>query len=196
MAPGVVAKGDGNTSSSEDVPNNWRPLQPNILITGTPGVGKTTLAREVATELGLQHIEVGAFARERNLFADHDDEREAYFMHEDAVLDELEPIMANGGVILEHHSCDWYPERWIQMVFVLRCATETLYDRLEARRYPRQKLQENMEAEIMQVILDEAARSYPRVELVELQSNTSEDKVRNIRCIKQKWGTLNEPEQT
>lgn len=42
-------------------------LPPNILLTRAPGDGKTTLGRELASRLGLKHINVGDFARGEQL---------------------------------------------------------------------------------------------------------------------------------
>lgn len=190
MAPGAKGPKNGASTVSPETAADWKPLRPNILISGTPGVGKTTLAKQLADQLGLRHIEVGEFARERNLLADHDALHDAFYMHEDAVLDELEPIMSNGGVILDHHSCDWYPERWIQLAVVLRVETEVLYDRLEARGYSKQKLDENIQAEIMQVVYEEAVSSYPKLQVLELQNNDITERDRNTRHIKEKWNAL------
>lgn len=41
--------------------------------------------------------------------------------------------MAKGGNIVDYHSCDFFPERWFDGVFVIRCNNTTLYDRLAAR---------------------------------------------------------------
>ena len=49
------------------------------------------------------------------------------------VLDELEDQMSEGGILLEYHSCEFFPERWIDAVFVLRTDNGILYDRLEKR---------------------------------------------------------------
>lgn len=175
---------------SETPSSNWRPLRPNILITGTPGTGKSTLSAEISTNLGLRHIDLSEFAKERHLLAGHDDTLNCDYLHEDAVLDALEPIMADGGVVLDHHSSDWFPERWIQMVVALRTTTEALYDRLQERRYAPRKLEQNMQAEIMQVCRDEAKESYPKARFIELDSSSEEQLASNLATLRKEWATL------
>jgi adenylate kinase len=51
------------------------------------------------------------------------------------------------------------------------------------RGYPLKKIQENNEAEIMEVVLDEARSSYPSEIVVELQSEGMEDLEGNIARI-------------
>lgn len=51
---------------------------------------------------------------------------------EDMVCDELEPLMSQqGGIILEFHSCDFFPERWFDLIVLLRCNNQQLFDRLQ-----------------------------------------------------------------
>ena len=40
---------------------------------------------------------------------------------------------ARGGLILDWHTCDVWPERWVDLVVVLRCDHEKLWKRLEKR---------------------------------------------------------------
>lgn len=49
------------------------------------------------------------------------------------LLDELEPIVAQGGKILDWHSCETFPERWVDLVIVIRCDHTKLWERLEKR---------------------------------------------------------------
>lgn len=49
------------------------------------------------------------------------------------VVDELEDIVSKGGNIVDYHSCDLFPERWFDLVLVLRTDITILYDRLEKR---------------------------------------------------------------
>jgi hypothetical protein len=59
--------------------------QPNILITGTPGTGKTTHAELIASELNLKHLNIGDLVREHELHDGYDEEFEAFNMNDDKV---------------------------------------------------------------------------------------------------------------
>lgn len=102
---------------------------------------------------------------------------------EDRLLDHMEDLLANGGCIVEHHSCDFFPERWFDLVVVLLTNNTLLFDRLTARGYPLSKVQENVECEIMQVILQEAHESYKPEVVMVLESETAEQLQRNARAI-------------
>ena len=103
------------------------------------------------------------------------------------LLDYLEAtnLSENGGYIIDWHACDLFPERWIDLVVVLRCDSTMLYDRLTARGYKDKKLDENMDSEIMQVLLDEARESYREEIVVELRSDSTEDVDGNVERIEQ-----------
>ena len=49
------------------------------------------------------------------------------------VVDELEEKMQMGGNVVDYHGCDFFPERWYDIVFVLRTDNTVLYNRLEHR---------------------------------------------------------------
>lgn len=95
-----------------------------------------------------------------------------------------------GGNIIDWHACDLFPKSWIDLVVVIRCDSTILYDRLAARKYGAKKLEENMDAEIMQVLLDEAREAYDEEIVVELQSDTVEQLEQNVARIEswiQNW---------
>ena len=49
------------------------------------------------------------------------------------VCDALEDLMAEGGMVVDHHGCDFFPERWFDLVIVLQTDNTLLYERLERR---------------------------------------------------------------
>ncbi|KAK2562799.1 Adenylate kinase isoenzyme 6 [Acropora cervicornis] len=164
--------------------------RPNILVTGTPGTGKTVLATELAQRTGLHYINIGDLAKENDLYDGWDEQYACHVLDEDKVVDEIEDQMSEGGNVVDYHGCDFFPERWFDIVFVLRTNNTTLYERLEQRGYDGKKLSENVECEIMQTILEEARDSYKKEIVIELQSNTTDELENNLEQIEawiQQW---------
>lgn len=67
------------------------------------------------------------------------DKAEIYdWTHEGSVpllqlIDEMEDKVGEGGKIVDYHGCDFFPERWFDIVFVLQTNNTVLYDRLAHR---------------------------------------------------------------
>ena len=134
---------------SEDSPKQG----PVIIITGTPGTGKSTHAQLLVEEspVLLQHINVGQMVKDKGFHHGFDEQWQSYTVDEDKVrinyspslnphypgiiqlLDELEPLASAGGIILDWHTCEIFPERWADLVVVLRCNHTMLWERLEKR---------------------------------------------------------------
>jgi adenylate kinase len=66
---------------------------------------------------------------------------------------------------------------------------------LRCRNYPLKKIQENNDAEIMEVVIEEARASYPNEIVVELRSESTEDLESNILRIVE-WITVWQKNQT
>ncbi|CAG8679564.1 18601_t:CDS:2 [Dentiscutata erythropus] len=158
---------------------------PNILITGTPGTGKTTLSQLASESTGLHNIIVGELVKEKSLHHGYDQDFQSWILDDDKLVDELEETLSNGGNIVDFHSCEVFPERWFDLVLVLRTDNTILYDRLKDRGYSQKKITENIDSEIFQVILEEAKESYAAEIVVELQSNNIEDMQSNVTRIEE-----------
>jgi adenylate kinase len=168
---------------------------PNVLITGTPGTGKTSTAQMAAERTGLKHINVGDVVKAHNCHEGKDEEGfDAFILDEDKLCDVMEPMLAEGGCLVDFHTSEIFPERWFELVLVLRSTTEVLFDRLTERGYNDKKRAENVEAEIMQVCVEAARESYAPEIVHELQSNAIEDLESNVDRIVQwldAWKTNN-----
>lgn len=62
--------------------------RPNLLLTGTPGTGKTTTATALADASQLRHVSVGDLVRDKGLHDGWDDELECHVINEDLVSGE------------------------------------------------------------------------------------------------------------
>ncbi|KAL8972579.1 MAG: hypothetical protein Q9183_000472 [Haloplaca sp. 2 TL-2023] len=158
-------------------------IKPNIIITGTPGVGKTSLCEVLVDAIGFQHLSINRVARERDCHDGWDEATKSWIVDEDKLLDAIEDEVQQGGQLIDWHACDVFPERWIDLVIVLRSNSAVLYDRLKARNYAESKLQENMDAEIMEVLLHEARDAFDTEMVIELWSNTPDDMDNNASRI-------------
>ncbi|RCK60706.1 Adenylate kinase isoenzyme 6 HBR1 [Candida viswanathii] len=166
---------------------------PNIIITGTPGCGKSSHSQSLVSQLNqdfakdttisFKHFNISEVAKERDCIESYDAKLDTSVVDEDKLLDSLEPDLEKGGVIVDWHCCDIFPERLIDLVVVLRTDNSNLYDRLKTRNYNDLKLQENLDCEIMEVILQEAKDSYIPDIVVELRSDSAEEMDENVERI-------------
>ena len=58
---------------------------PNIIVTGTPGVGKTTHCEQLAQSTGLKHLEINKVVKERDCEEGYDEELKSTIVDEDKV---------------------------------------------------------------------------------------------------------------
>lgn len=58
---------------------------PNIIITGTPGTGKTTHCEVLAEKTGLKHLSVNQVVKEKECHEGWDDEYQSWVVDEDKV---------------------------------------------------------------------------------------------------------------
>ena len=58
---------------------------PNILVTGTPGTGKSTTCEQIAEATGLKHLNLGQLVKEQELHCGWDEEFQCHIIDEDKV---------------------------------------------------------------------------------------------------------------
>ncbi|KAL2809490.1 DUF1671-domain-containing protein [Aspergillus granulosus] len=158
--------------------NNYDTMRtsPNIIITGTPGVGKTVHCEQLALDTGLRHLSINQIAKDRGCYDTYDEELKTWVVDEDKLLDAIEDEVLQGGFLIDWHACDLFPKSWIDLVVVLRCPSTSIhYDRLSSRGYHETKLQENLDAEIFAVLLEEAREAFDEEIVVELNSEEDGD---------------------
>jgi replication-associated recombination protein RarA len=71
---------------------------PNILITGTPGTGKSTLSSMIVTNTGLNFVELGKLVKEKGLHDGYDQEFDTFIFNEDKVSHVAKNMRTNEGL--------------------------------------------------------------------------------------------------
>jgi len=130
-----------------------------ILVTGTPGVGKTTISHKLASKLDAVYIGITELVKKKKLITSVDEDRRTLIADTEKVSKQLQEILAKaeGSIIIEgHYAVDVVPKKDVNTVFVLRRDPRELKGALEKRGYEEKKLWENLAAEILDVCLWDA----------------------------------------
>jgi len=146
-----------------------------IVVTGTPGVGKTRFSRALAKKLGAVHIDLGLLATREKFTTGFDKLRQTYIVDTKKMARALKRILhyLSGNVVLDgHFAADVVPLKLLDMVFVLRCHPEKLKRRLRRRKIPERKMAENVRAEILDVCLLDAINSCGLKRVCEIDVST------------------------
>jgi len=126
-----------------------------VCITGTPGVGKTSVSRELKKRLDANLIEVNRLAEDKGLFLGEDPVRGYKIVDIPSLCREIEEVIIQDSFnIVEGHLSHYC--RICDLVIVLRLDPNILWGRLEGRGYDHGKVKENVEAEALGVCAYEA----------------------------------------
>jgi len=135
-----------------------------IVITGTPGVGKTTVGTLLARRLGAEPVELGALVKREALHEGLDEETGSLIVDLGALSKRIIELIASKPdrtfVVIGHYAQNVVPRELVLRAFVLRRDPRELRSVLIARGYSGRKLYENLQAEILDVCLYEAVEAY------------------------------------
>ncbi len=142
-----------------------------IIIAGTPGVGKTTIAKKVADKINALHIDLSELAMSKKLFSHYDDERDTYVIDENRVVEEvLEIIRKHEYIVIDTHYPEILPKEEIDMVIILRLHPRVLEERLKNKNWVWEKIRENVLAEILSVVAVNAVRKFGEDKVYEIDT--------------------------
>src|SRR5437870_8858214 len=131
-----------------------------ILITGTPGVGKSILASKLSKKLDCQQVDISTRVNTKELYTSVDKKRRTLVADERRLTSAVSKIIHENKnrclVISTHFLGGYLPTRQVKYCFVLRLHPEKLRERLALRRWSPSKIRENVEAELIGVCQFEA----------------------------------------
>jgi adenylate kinase len=131
-------------------------------ITGSPGVGKSAVASNLADKVNAKILNLGEISKVKDFSSGYDRRRKCAIVN----IKKLEKFVQNfivksdKNVIIDGHFMIKLPKKLLSFIFVLRCEPEELEKRLRKKGYSERKILENVWAEILDSCLIEAVNLY------------------------------------
>ena len=145
---------------------------PNVVIvTGTPGTGKTVLARKISKEYGHRYIDVNEVVRQHKLSEGYDKKRDTKIVDETRLAKVLEKIIKEARkkkekLVIDSHMSHCVNPKLVGLCIVTKCDLKELERRLKRKGYSKAKTEENMECEIMDICYNEAKERGHKMRIV------------------------------
>lgn len=156
-----------------------------MAITGTPGVGKSTVSKALVEKLmenykwksqnviDIKYINITKMVIENKLYIEKDKDMDSYvidfqklnnYINNDSLNNEKNLIIIDGHV---SHLLD------VDYIVVLRCNPEILKNRLKKRNYSENKVNENVEGEILDICLIESLERFQKDNILVYEIDTT-----------------------
>ena len=146
----------------------------SIVITGNPGVGKHTIAKEIAKNLEYSIIDINQIAKDMDLFEENQDTN-------DVDTEKLKKNMNNknltGSIIVGHLAPYVLDKHQVKIMVILRRSPYDLITTYKERKYTDKKSKENTGSEILGIITHEALSKFQEKSI---QVNTSGKNVEEV----------------
>ena len=139
-----------------------------IIVSGTPGTGKTDFAKKLAKEKNLKYIDVNHLVKQHNLSEGYDKEKDTELIDIEKLNKVLiELIEKDDNLVIDSHLSHYLPKKYVDKCYITKCDLKELKKRLEKRDYSEQKIRENLDAEIFDTCRIEALEVGHDVEVVD-----------------------------
>ena len=145
-----------------------------IIISGTPGTGKTTISRILAEQINAEHVDISKLAQEEHLIIVRDETRDTDIVDIKAIRSRVTKIIrsSKGGVIIDgHYAPEVTNPKYTSKVIVLRRDPWFLKAELMKRGYSNLKIKENLEAELIGICLFDALQYQSQEKICEIDTS-------------------------
>jgi adenylate kinase len=160
-----------------------------ILVTGTPCVGKTSVAHLLVSRLDAFYVNLTELALGENLILSRDRERNSIIVDEVRIERKIHEIIEKcdkGTIIIDgHYAVSVVPKEHVTHVFVLRRNPAELRRFMRRCGFSGHKLWENLASEILDVCLVDALDAFGEEKVCELDATGSrvEDVVEEVVAV-------------
>ncbi|MDI6737697.1 MAG: adenylate kinase family protein [Nanoarchaeota archaeon] len=149
-----------------------------IIVTGTPGTGKTELALEIARLLKYEYIDVNDVVKKEKLAESYDSKRKTNVVDEARLSKALVKLInakKEAELVIDSHMSHCIPAKYVGLCIVTKCDLKILKKRLEKKGYSKDKIRENLDCEIFDVCLNEAFEAGHKLLIVDTGSKSPKE---------------------
>ena len=146
-----------------------------IGVSGTPGCGKTTFAKKLASIYQFEYIELTKFIKKHGL-ADEFDEVDQSLVVDTELLNKalIDKLKDNASYVIDGHLS--HDLDCVEICLICTCELSILNKRLSERNYSAAKIRENLDSEIFQICYTECLeRDLPTLKIDCSESLSSDD---------------------
>jgi len=150
-----------------------------IALTGTPGTGKTSVSKILHIK-GFEIVDLNKVVCEKNFLFGKDEKRESNIVDIEKFNNYVKENYAGEDIVMiEGHLSHLLKS--VDKVFILRCNPKKLRSNLLKKGWNEQKIKENVEAEILDIILCETLELHKKNNIFEIDvSDKSLDDVASL----------------
>ncbi len=145
-----------------------------VIVTGTPGTGKTTISRLLERELRASYVNPQSLIRREGMDFTYDDNRKTRIVSPRRLRKAIRrrAVRADHGLVIDSHiSPETGPLPRLVRAIVLRCDPVILKRRLKRKRWSKSKIGENLLAEILDICLWDAVKNYGWNRILEVDTS-------------------------
>ncbi|MEM7819213.1 MAG: adenylate kinase family protein [Candidatus Aenigmatarchaeota archaeon] len=153
-----------------------------ISISGTPGVGKTEVAKQLARLLGANLISINKLIKKGKVPYKLDKKRKTKIIDIKILQKVINKEIKKGKInIIEGHLSHLLKS---DKIIILRANPQILEKRMKKKKWSKNKIEENIKAEILDMITIETLEKHNKNKIIEIDTTNKKPKVISMTIMK------------